>query len=203
MYGISDIRGSSTERNKAIQKDLLEQFNLGLNIVKAVTEEKNIPFLEQLKLDLENYIEKLTKEIQVEDEITAIQYIREHLETYFDYFIQSGIKAEQEFNKNADLLRENARHNIFNQYSGVGLTSSQSLGETPSLKIGEAGALTGYSSGLVPSYLNALTPYQNNRNMQLQANMQTAQNKANIMSSLFKGVGQVAGMGLGAYIGGR
>ena len=49
MYGISDIRGSSEERNHAVQKDLLDQYALAIAVIDAVLEQQDIPFLQQLR----------------------------------------------------------------------------------------------------------------------------------------------------------
>ena len=86
LYGISDIRGSSQERNRAIQADLIAQFRLGLAVVEAVCQSQESSLAEQLKLDLLNYIKSLEEKITVDAEVTAIEYLRGHLEIYFDYF---------------------------------------------------------------------------------------------------------------------
>lgn len=90
MYGISDIRGSSDERNRAIQADLITQFNLAIAVVEGVWANQGLPFLEQLRLDLLAYIERLEKGVMVDAEVTAVQYLRDNLEIYFDYFRQCG-----------------------------------------------------------------------------------------------------------------
>ncbi|MCW6036208.1 GAF domain-containing protein [Spirulina subsalsa FACHB-351] len=96
LYGMSDIRGSSQERNRAIQEDLVAQFQSALELVESALEFKAIAFLEQLKLDLLAYLERLQGGIQVEDETTALQYLRQHIEVYFDYFRQCGEKTERQ-----------------------------------------------------------------------------------------------------------
>ncbi|MCU0541853.1 MAG: GAF domain-containing protein [Oscillatoriaceae cyanobacterium Prado104] len=88
LYGISDIRGSSDERNRAIQTDLLEQFQLGLAIVDAVCANQNTHLGQQLRLDLLDYIEHLKQKVTVDMEVRATEYLNEHLEVYFDYFMQ-------------------------------------------------------------------------------------------------------------------
>ncbi len=90
MYAISDIRGSSEERNRAIQRDLIAQFRLALAAVEAALADHAIAFLEQLRLDLLAYIDRLKAGIAVEDEVTAVDYLREHFEVYGDYFQQGG-----------------------------------------------------------------------------------------------------------------
>ncbi|NJN71386.1 MAG: GAF domain-containing protein [Limnothrix sp. RL_2_0] len=86
IYGISDIRGSSEERNHSVQKDLLEQYGLAIAVIQAVIKHQEIPFLQQLQLNLEEKSHRLASEVHVEDEVTAIEYLRQHLEIYFDYF---------------------------------------------------------------------------------------------------------------------
>lgn len=86
MYGISDIRGSSEERNHSVQQDLLEQYGLAIAVIQAVIHHQEIPFLQQIQLNLEEKSHRLASEVHVEDEVTAIEYLRQHLEIYFDYF---------------------------------------------------------------------------------------------------------------------
>ncbi len=93
LYGISDIRGSSEERNRSIQADLLEQFRLALNIVDAVCKFQNTSLGEQLRLDLLDYIETLKGQITVDAEVTALKYLSERIDIYFDYFSQCGSEA--------------------------------------------------------------------------------------------------------------
>lgn len=94
LYGISDIRGSSEQRNRAIQVDLLEQFQLAINIVDALCETQKSSLGEQLKLDLQDYITQLKTEINVEIEMSSTDYLKEHLEIYFDCFSQCSPKVK-------------------------------------------------------------------------------------------------------------
>lgn len=93
LYGISDIRGSSQERNRAIQADLNEQFRLGLAIVEAVCQFHESSLGEQLRLDLLDYIEQIKERVTVDAEVTAMKYLGDRLEIYFDYFAQCGADA--------------------------------------------------------------------------------------------------------------
>jgi hypothetical protein len=90
MYAISEVRSSASERNLAIQTDLLEQFNLALAVVEAARQERQIGFLEQLAIDLQLYADRLSREIKAEDEVGALDYLKKHFEVYFDYFRQCG-----------------------------------------------------------------------------------------------------------------
>lgn len=93
LYGISDIRGSSDERNRAIQADLLEQFQLGLAVVDAVCQHQETSLGEQLRLDLLEHIEQLQAGITLDAEITALKYLSDRLESHFAYFADCGPAA--------------------------------------------------------------------------------------------------------------
>ncbi|MGF1523311.1 MAG: GAF domain-containing protein [Leptolyngbyaceae cyanobacterium] len=95
LYGISDIRGSSHERNRAIQKDLLEQFHLGLAIVEAVcTATDDNAFATQFQIDLLDYIAQLREGVTVDAEVTLLRYLQKNLEAHFDFFRTCGKEAE-------------------------------------------------------------------------------------------------------------
>jgi hypothetical protein len=89
LYGISDIRGSSQERNRAIQTDLLEQLKLGLAVVDALCNVQAGTFVEQLRLDLIDKINELEEDITVGAEVTVSRYLSDRLEAHFDHFAQN------------------------------------------------------------------------------------------------------------------
>ena len=93
LYGISDLRGSSEERNRSIQADLLEQFQLGLRVVEAVCQFQESSLGEQLRLDLLDYIEQIKEKVTVDAEVTTMRILSDRLEVYFDYFGQCGPDA--------------------------------------------------------------------------------------------------------------
>ncbi|MGB3493017.1 MAG: GAF domain-containing protein [Elainellaceae cyanobacterium] len=95
LYGISDIRGSSNERNASIQADLLEQLQLGLAIIEAVCEAQPEGFCEQLRLDLLDIIADLETGITVDAEVTIAHYLSEELEAHFDSFAHCSEEAKQ------------------------------------------------------------------------------------------------------------
>ncbi|MGD1704752.1 GAF domain-containing protein [Dapis sp. BLCC M229] len=112
LYGICDIRGSSTERNSAIQSDILAQFRLGLAIVEAVCQKQDSALCEQLRQDMLEYIKSLEERVSVDTEITTLEYLRCRLEVYFDYFVECGdtIKAAVEAYRAAC---DNIHHGVY------------------------------------------------------------------------------------------
>ncbi len=93
LYGISDIRGSSDERNRSIQADLLEQFHLGLAVVDAACNARDTILGKQLRLDLLEHIRQMQECVTVDAEVSRLRYLRDHVEIYFDYFAQCGEAA--------------------------------------------------------------------------------------------------------------
>ncbi|MBF2034575.1 MAG: GAF domain-containing protein [Leptolyngbyaceae cyanobacterium T60_A2020_046] len=94
LYGISDIRGSSSERNRAIQSDLLAQFDLARAILAAVCDAKGHAFIQQLYLDVIEKIEQLQQGVTVDAEVTLLRYLRDDIEAHFDYFVGCSAAAE-------------------------------------------------------------------------------------------------------------
>ena len=90
LYGISDIRGSSEERNRAIQADFVTQFTLAIEVVRAVAQVAPSAFTDQLQADLQEHLAKLHDGISVDGEITLLNYLKDELENHFDYFAQCG-----------------------------------------------------------------------------------------------------------------
>lgn len=89
LYGISDIRGSSDERNRAIQQDLLAQFRLALGVVEAVCSTHiHSALVEQLRLDMQDHIAQLEQGVTVDAEVTLLRYLQTGVEANFPYFAQ-------------------------------------------------------------------------------------------------------------------
>lgn len=110
----------------------------------------------------------------------------------------AGIQAMSEFDKRAELLREEARRGQIS--TGEGLLESR-MGFLSDLSQRETANIGGTGSYFMnPSYFQAaLQPYQNQRAMQLQANGINAQNSAGMTSGLMS-LGGTA-LGLGAAMG--
>lgn len=94
LYGISDIRGSSEQRNRAIQTDLLNQFQLALHILEAACEDCPSALVAQLHQDLQDQVNTLQQGVTVDAEVTLLRYLKEELEQHFGYFEQCGPRTQ-------------------------------------------------------------------------------------------------------------
>ena len=111
-----------------------------------------------------------------------------------------GIQAMSEYNKRADLLREETRRGQISTGEGLlgsrmGLLQGQ---QAQQYSQGQNWGLPAFST-LQGAYSQAYQPYQFNRNMQFQANQQTSANRM----GLINGAMQAAGMAAGMYYGGK
>ncbi|MEO0408589.1 MAG: GAF domain-containing protein [Cyanobacteria bacterium P01_A01_bin.135] len=93
LYGVSDIRGSSHERNCAIQADLLAQFELAIAVVDAAYAASGHALCRQMQLDLQEKMAALREGVTVDMEVTTVQYLQDVVEANFDYFLQCGKAA--------------------------------------------------------------------------------------------------------------
>ena len=95
LYGVSDIRGSSHERNCAIQADLLAQFKLAIAIVDAAYDASGHALCHQMQLDLQEKMGELRQGVTVDMEVTAVQYLQDVVEANFNYFVQCSDKTRE------------------------------------------------------------------------------------------------------------
>ncbi|MEZ4415719.1 MAG: GAF domain-containing protein [Gemmatimonadota bacterium] len=84
VYGLTDIRGSSETRSRAIQGDLVEQLELGLAAVQAAGRRPSLPVLDQLAFRMEQCLERVRSELRSEDETAALTFLGQEIEPLLD-----------------------------------------------------------------------------------------------------------------------
>ncbi|PIQ22205.1 MAG: GAF domain-containing protein [Cytophagales bacterium CG18_big_fil_WC_8_21_14_2_50_42_9] len=85
IYGVSDIRSSSTERNVAIQGDLVEHLRLVEKVLKQAIATQPLPILDELKFYVSKNLRKLRRGILSQDEAAIFEVIKKHVEPIFTY----------------------------------------------------------------------------------------------------------------------
>ena len=83
LYAISDIRGSSDARNRAVQEDLEEQLGLALKVIHLAKEARPMPILEELSHRLGTQMEHLRAGLSSGDEAAVIQMLKADVEPLF------------------------------------------------------------------------------------------------------------------------
>lgn len=86
LYAISDIRGSSDARNRAVQKDLEEQIHLALKVIILAKQARPMPILEELGHRLGKQLERLEAGLNSGDEAAVIKMIKSDVEPLFAPF---------------------------------------------------------------------------------------------------------------------
>ncbi len=84
LYGLSDIRNSSSTRNKAIQDDLLEQLNLAHNVIVEAAIYQPLPVLDQISYRISQYADRIAEGASTEDETSILDFLHREVESLFD-----------------------------------------------------------------------------------------------------------------------
>ena len=105
LYGQSDIKGSSTERNLAIQADMVEQLTLARKIINVAMTENNLPIYSQLSHRIQKGINSISKGLNAGDEISYLEFLKKDIYPVFDHLQKINSKAKKsilEYNKKLD-----------------------------------------------------------------------------------------------------
>jgi hypothetical protein len=90
LYGAIDVRNSSTERNQAIQKDLLEQLTTAGSIIKKAQQQSNFPLLQEVNYRIEKYIYTVSNVLFSGDEIIIHHFLQGEIVQLFRHLKQSA-----------------------------------------------------------------------------------------------------------------
>jgi hypothetical protein len=88
LHGSSDIRGSSTARNEAIQGDLIEHLNLANKVLKQASAYQQLPILDELKFYVSKHLRRLRQGILSGDEVNIYDSMKREVEPLFEYLSQ-------------------------------------------------------------------------------------------------------------------
>ena len=85
LYGLSDIRGSSTRRNLAIRADLVRQLELARAAVQAASVARPMLILDELAHRIDGYVERIGEVLGSEDEQSALDFLTREVEPMMDH----------------------------------------------------------------------------------------------------------------------
>ena len=85
LYGQSDIQGSSIERNRSIQSDIIEQLSLVKNILNISVKKFALPVYKDLRFRVENYIQQLRQELSAGDENIVLEFLEKEIHPVFNH----------------------------------------------------------------------------------------------------------------------
>ena len=90
LYALSDIRGSSTQRARAIQADLLAQLRLARDVVEAAHQARRLPALDQLRFRIDQHAEQIREHLAAGDEVGIVTFLRAEVEVLLDRLVTFG-----------------------------------------------------------------------------------------------------------------
>jgi hypothetical protein len=102
LFGVSDIRGSSTQRNAAIQADLIEHLDLARAVIRLAHHFKPLPFLDELAYRIGKHIAELETGLGSGDEMTILDFLQREVEPLFSHLqefspdVQAKVRIYQE-----------------------------------------------------------------------------------------------------------
>ncbi|MGH9388267.1 MAG: GAF domain-containing protein, partial [Vicinamibacteria bacterium] len=85
LYGLADIRGSSTQRGQAIQADLLTQLRLATAVIQTAAEVQSLPALDELAYRIDKRTAQIERTLNSSDEIGIIAFLRTEVESLLDH----------------------------------------------------------------------------------------------------------------------
>ena len=89
IYGLSDIRNSSTERARAIQQDLINNLKEIEKVISAIIQRTHMPILDEINYRVNLEIEKIAGGLDSGDESSVLDFIKEEVMPTFRHFKNS------------------------------------------------------------------------------------------------------------------
>ena len=86
LYGLSDIRGSSEERNRSVKEDLLVQLELAHEVIDEASRARPLPILDELGYRIVRKIHELENDLLSGDEARILDFLQSEVESLFDQF---------------------------------------------------------------------------------------------------------------------
>ena len=104
LYGVSDIRGSSTIRNEAIRDDLIEHLQLARGIITTAHDHKPLPFLAQINHRIGLQLRKIEQGLGSGDEVNILEFLRWEVEPHFNHLQGFSAETAERINSYRDAL---------------------------------------------------------------------------------------------------
>lgn len=114
LYGQSDIKGSSTARNKAIQEDLIMQLNLASKVFEIATKKYNLPIYNDLLFRISNYLKKIKKVLNSSDEMELTDFFNKEIYPIFKHLKPLEKELKESINNYMEQI-DKKHHIIYNK----------------------------------------------------------------------------------------
>jgi len=86
IYGMSDVRNSSGERNAAIQQDLTKNLKEVQKVISTLLEYKKMPILDEVNHRVGAELKKIANGLDSGDESSVLDFLKHEIVPMFNYF---------------------------------------------------------------------------------------------------------------------
>jgi hypothetical protein len=86
MFGLSDVRNSSTERNTAIQQDIQQNLKLAKELLQKIYVHKKLPVVEEVMFKTEEQLQKINRGLASGDESSVIDFLKTEINPLVEHF---------------------------------------------------------------------------------------------------------------------
>jgi hypothetical protein len=93
LYAVTDVRGSTVERNKAIQEDLVEHLNLALRVVTEGEKLNPLLILQEMASRIKGHCHRIESGLTTGDELWVDRFLKEEVEALFPLLRDFGPDA--------------------------------------------------------------------------------------------------------------
>ncbi|HET6544876.1 MAG TPA: GAF domain-containing protein [Chryseolinea sp.] len=101
MYGMSDVRNSSLERNTAIQNDLQQNLKLAKGLLQKIYSAKKFPLIEEVIFKIDEQSKKIKGGLASGDESNVLEFLKLEINPLIDQF-----ESDESLKKLIDEYRE-------------------------------------------------------------------------------------------------
>ncbi len=108
LYGQADIKGSSLARNEAIQKDLITQLRLAVDVLRSACVIEKMPIYDELMFRVEGYLQAVQKGLNAGDEIGILDFLKRDIYPVFNH----AKKLDTELEKSIEVYMNRIDKNL-------------------------------------------------------------------------------------------
>src|SRR5690606_7482946 len=98
LYGMSDVRNSSLERNLAIQNDLQENLKLAKGLLQQIFANKRFPLVEEVIYKTDEHLKRINRGLASGDESNVLDFLKSEINPLIEQFEEDeSLKEAIEF----------------------------------------------------------------------------------------------------------
>lgn len=86
LFGLSDVRNSSIERNTAIQKDFQQNLKLAKDLLQKIYAQKKLPIVEEVIFKTEEQLQKINRGLASGDESNVLEFLKSEINPLVEHF---------------------------------------------------------------------------------------------------------------------